>query len=375
MNKIFPFAIILGCAAIIAVAFSSCGKHKDQSEQQEMSIDVAYPEVDSITLYKVYPATVRTRDVTDVVGRVDGIILSQQYQDGSHVSKGQVLFVIESAKYKDAVQQAESSLATARAEYAYASKQYEAMKKALQSDAVSQMDVAQAKSNMEQAAASIKNSTAALQTARTNLSYCTVRAPISGIASAAVLDPGAYVNGGASPVVLCTIYDDNAMSVRFHVEDSEYEAMLGKNGGINNPLFRKVPVSFTNPLPHDYFIDLSYESPAIDPTTGTLLIKGRVKNINDELKDGMYCKVHLPYGTDSKAILVRDASIGTDQLGKYVYVVNDSNKVVYTHIEIGDLYRDSLRVVTKGLTPKQRYVTKALLKVREGETVKPVLQK
>ncbi len=89
----------------------------------------------------------------------------------------------------------------------------------------------------------------------------------------------------------------------------------------------------------------------------------------------MYATVSLPYGTEPHALLVKDASIGTDQLGKYLYTVNDSDKVVYTPVEIGGLYRDSLRVITKGIAPDTRYVTSALLKVRDGMPVKPVTVK
>ena len=84
----------------------------------------------------------------------------------------------------------------------------------------------------------------------------------------------------------------------------------------------------------------------------------------------MYCTIRMPYKVDPKAMLVRDASIGTDQLGKYVYVVNDSSKVVYTPIKTGDLVADTLRLVTGGLKPHDRYVTSALLKVRNGMKVK-----
>lgn len=80
----------------------------------------------------------------------------------------------------------------------------------------------------------------------------------------------------------------------------------------------------------------------------------------------------MPFGASSHALLVKDSSIGTDQLGKYLYVVNDSNRIVYTPIETGDIYRDSLRIVTKGIGPESRYVTSAMLKVRDGMEVKPV---
>jgi multidrug efflux pump subunit AcrA (membrane-fusion protein) len=72
-------------------------------------------------------------------------------------------------------------------------------------------------------------------------------------------------------------------------------------------------------------------------------------------------------------VLVRDAAIGTDQLGKYLYVVNDSNRVEYRPIRTGQLVDDSLRLVTDGLSPRERYVTKALLKVRDGMPITPIL--
>ena len=78
---------------------------------------------------------------------------------------------------------------------------------------------------------------------------------------------------------------------------------------------------------------------------------------------------------DPAALWVKDASISPYQLGKYIYVVNDSDKVVYTPIKVGDLYQDSLRIVNSGIKPGDRYVTKAMLKVRNGQTVKPVLTK
>lgn len=86
----------------------------------------------------------------------------------------------------------------------------------------------------------------------------------------------------------------------------------------------------------------------------------------------MFVSVALPYAVEPHAVLVRDASIGTDQLGKYLYVVNDSDKVVYTPVTVGELYHDTLRIISKGITPRSRYVTKALLNVRNGEKIKPV---
>ena len=101
--------------------------------------------------------------------------------------------------------------------------------------------------------------------------------------------------------------------------------------------------------------------------------RAKVDNPYAELRAGMYCTIRLPYKIEPKALLVRDASISTDQKGQYVYVVNDSNKVVYTPIVTGDIVNDTMRIVYQGLKPGDRYVTSALLKVRNGMTVKPYM--
>ncbi|MDE5840028.1 MAG: efflux RND transporter periplasmic adaptor subunit, partial [Muribaculaceae bacterium] len=345
-------------AGCILLSAASCKKNvKEIADNDAPVISVATPIVDSIVLHKTYPGLLGASDNATVVARVNGTLLSTNYQGGSYVTKGQVLFTIESTKYRDAVQQAQAALATARSQYEYASKNYDALSEALKSDAVSQIEVIQAKSTMEQAAASVKNAEAALSQANLNLSYCSVKAPISGYITSSIPNVGEYISGEGAPVTLCRIYDNTYMTATFTIEDAQYEEMMGQNGGMTHSLYRNVPIKFTQPLPHSYTADLTYESPSINSSTGTLELKGSIKNIDNELKDGMYVTVELPYGVNPKAILIKDASIATDQLGKYVYVVNDSNKVVYTPIKIGEIYQDSLRVVNEGLRPGDRYVT------------------
>lgn len=364
---------ILAVAAVGIVA-TGCKKKSEQRAEAVPEIEVAVPLVDSVTLHKTYPGYIRAKDQADVVARVSGQLLAQYYHEGDHVTKGQKLFSIESSKYRDLVEQAQASLKTAQSQYDYASRQYEAMKKALQSDAVSQMEVIQAESNMNTAKASIQNAKAALATAQENLGYCTVYATRSGRISISTLSIGNYVNGEVSPVTLATIYDDGDVKAVFDIEDAQYEKMLSDNNKEEDNLLKHMPLKFTEKLPHSYFADLQYTSPNINTATGTLSLEGHLANPYGELKDGMFVTIDFPYDTEPKAILINSASIGTDQLGKYVYVVNDSNKVVYTPIETGETYRDTLSMVTKGLKPGQKYVTKALLTVRNGMEVKPIMR-
>lgn len=366
--------ILISTVAAFALASASCHKSKKEAAP-EPEVSVAYPTVDSVVLHKTYPGYIRAANSADVVALVDGRILSVNYKEGSFVAKGAVLFTIESTKYRDAVNQAAASLQTARAQYDYSSRQYAAMKKAIEADAVSEMELLQAKSQMDEAKAAIRSSQAALQTARTNLSHCRVTAPVSGHITAPALTVGNYVSGTVSPVKLASIYDDTQMKAVFDIEESQYRLMSVNTIEGNGPLYTAVPLIFTPALPVQFTADLYYTSPAVEESTGTLTLEGKITNREKLLKDGMYVTVNLPYGVEPKALLIRDAAIGRDQRGSYVYCVNDSDKIVYTPVEPGELYQDTLRIINKGLTPKSRYVTKALLTVVNGEKVKPTVTK
>lgn len=145
-SKIIALTLTTLCASAI-----SCGRHDDKAVQnQEETIDVAYPETDSVMLRKTYPGQLYAVAQVDVVGRVNGLLVAQSFKDGSHVSKGQVLYRIEDSKYRDAVMEADAALSSAISNRDYAKNHYEAVKKALESDAVSKMEVSQAESAYRQ---------------------------------------------------------------------------------------------------------------------------------------------------------------------------------------------------------------------------------
>ncbi len=367
MKKIFKLAII--CGLLLP---TGCRKqsYRDADNQPE-SVAVAYPEVDSVMLSQTYPATLHSVTSANVVARVNGTIQKQLFSSGSYVKAGQPLYIIESTTYRDAVIQAEAALSTAQAEYDYALHQCDAMREALSADAVSKMSVIQAESNLRESLAAIQTAKAKLSDAKTQLSHCTVTAPISGKISKSLLDPGAYVSGADAPVTLATIYDDSQLHANFSIPTDRFMA-ISKARANNSISYDKIPVTLSDSLVGKFYGPLTYVAPDISSTTGTVELHVLLDNTDGLLRDGMYASVLLPYAVDSAAIVIRDASISTDQLGKFVYLVNDSDQVVYTPIEVGPLYKDTLRIVTKGLHPTDRYVTTALLKVRDGMKVKPV---
>lgn len=373
-TKIKYIALFLLCAGMCY--FTSCGrKDKSDADREMPEIDVAEVIVDSVVLHKSYPGYLVSGTAADAVAQVDGKLIYKYYKAGATVKQGQKLFGIDPTLYQYAVERAEAALASAISSRDYAQHRYEAVKKAFDAEAVSKMEVLSAESTLQQAEADIKDCRAALKTAQTNLGYCTIVAPVSGVISESYVGEGNYVNGSGSPVKMATIYDSTVVSALFEIEDAQYERMVGRTSGVNDPIYREIPLHFRDKLLHEYTANLCYEAPSVNMNTGTIQLKGDVQNIHNELKAGMYVTVDLPYGVDPMAMLIKDASIGTDQLGKYVYVVNDSNKVVYTPIKVGEIFRDSLRIVESGLHPGDKYVTKALLTVRNGETVSPKLTK
>ena len=360
---------------LVLSVLTGCKEKKDAGAMKGMptlAISVAKPIVKDITLTKDYPGYLTTEKTVNLVARVNGTLQSVSYAPGGRVKKGQLLFVIEPTLYNDKVAQAEAELKTAQAQLEYARNNYSRMKEAVKSDAVSQIQVLQAESSVAEGVAAVSNAEAALSTARTNLGYCYVRAPFDGTISKSTVDVGSYVGGSLQPVTLATIYKDDQMYAYFNVADNQWLEMSMNNQQPTKDLPKKIMVQLGKEGTESYPATLDYLSPNVDLNTGTLMVRANFDNPQGVLKSGLYVSITLPYGEADHAILVKEASIGTDQLGKFLYAVNDSDIVHYRHIEIGQLINDTLRQVLGGLSPQERYVTEALMKVRDGMKIKPI---
>ena len=363
--------------ALSGMLFAGCGKKETSMSGEALPVEVAKPIVKNVTLTRDYPGYLTAETSIDVVGRVNGTLLSKNYPSGQRVKKGQTLFVIDPTLYQNSVKQAEAALKTAQANLDYARSSYERMKEAIKSEAVSRIQLVQAESNVESCEAAVSNAEAELKTARTNLSYCYVKSPVDGIADLAEFSDGAYISGEGNPVKLTTVYKDDKMYSYFDISDNQY---------LTYELLRradtKIPESehaVTLRVGADgaktWQGKLNYLAPSFSLTTGTMRLRAELDNPDGVLKPGLYVSVTLPYATAERAILVDNASIGTDQLGKYLYVVNDSNIVSSRPIQVGQLVDGNMRIVTSGLSPNERYVTKALMKVRQGMKIMPVEKK
>ena len=250
---------------ILPLLATGCEGRKETAQTMPVpEISVARPTVQNITLTKEYPGYLTSEKTVDLVGRVSGTLQTIAYAPGSRVRQGQVLFVIEPTVYQDNVRQAEAELNTARANLEYAQNNYTRMQEAVKSDAVSRIQVLQAQSNVATSQAAVSNAEAALNTARTNLSYCTVRAPFDGTVSRNLVDAGGYVGGSVQPVTLATIYKDDHLYTYFNVADNQWLSMLMQQG---DSIPRQVSVSLGKDELLTYPAQLDYLSPNVDLNT------------------------------------------------------------------------------------------------------------
>ena len=361
-------------ALSVLLFITGCGKKESSSPMETLPVEVAKPWVENVTLPRDYPGYLKGETSVDIVGRVNGTLLSKLYPSGTRVKKGQTLFVVDPTLYQNAVKQAKANLKMAKANLNYAKNNYERMKEAIKSDAVSRIQLVQADTNVQSCEAEVSNAEAELKTAQVNLNYCYIKSPIDGIADLAEYADGAYISGEGNPVKLTTVYKYDKMYAYFDISDNQYLTFeLLRNPDTKIPeADHEVTLRVGADGAKTWQGKLNYLSPNFSLSTGTMRLRAELDNPDGVLKPGLYVSVTLPYAIAEKAILVDNASIGTDQLGKYLYVVNDNNEVNVRHIEVGQLVDDNRRIVTSGLSPDERYVTKALMKVRQGMKIEPV---
>ena len=361
-------------ALSVLLFITGCGKKESSSPMETLPVEVAKPWVENVTLTRDYPGYLKGETSVDIVGRVNGTLLSKLYPSGTRVKKGQTLFVVDPTLYQNAVKQAKANLKMAKANLNYAKNNYERMKEAIKTDAVSRIQLVQADTNVQSCEAEVSNAEAELKTAQVNLNYCYIKSPIDGIADLAEYADGAYISGEGNPVKLTTVYKYDKMYAYFDISDNQYLTFeLLRNPDTKIPeADHEVTLRVGADGAKTWQGKLNYLSPNFSLSTGTMRLRAELDNPDGVLKPGLYVSVTLPYAIAEKAILVDNASIGTDQLGKYLYVVNDNNEVNVRHIEVGQLVDDNRRIVTSGLSPDERYVTKALMKVRQGMKIEPV---
>lgn len=304
--------------------------------------------------------------------RVDGVILSVNFKEGSLVNKGQLLYTIDPLPFQAKVNEAEARLASAQAELAKAKSDLDMIEPLAKINAVSQRELVQAKSLNEAALAQIKAAEASLANAKIELGYCRITAPISGLIGISKVRGGDYVQPGPMSV-LNTISDLGDMRVRFTISEQEF-LRLFRDISSENSLLKGVGQSIKLKLSDGslYPIDgkVSFADRQIDPTTGAITFEAAFENPDKLLRPGQYVKVIVATDVRPGALVIPQRAVLEMQGIYQVYVLGDSNKVQLQIIKAGPSFQDAY-VVEDGLKAGDKIAFGGTQLLRNGTVINP----
>jgi RND family efflux transporter MFP subunit len=363
--------------AIAAAASLSACEQNTFVPPPPPKVEVALPVQRPITRFLEATGNTAPIKSVDLVARVQGVLQSINYQDGTFVKEGTTLFTIEPETYKLKLEQAQAAEVGAQATVKQAEADFKRQSDLVQRQAVSQSTLDQSTSTRDNAQASLQQAQANTKIAAVNYGYTNVVAPFDGIVSAHLVSVGELV-GAASPTQLATIVQLDPIYVNFNVNEQdvlrirEEARQRGMTVDDIRQLAVEVGLQTDTGFPHEGKLD--YVSPTLNQSTGTLAVRGVLPNPDRVLLPGFFVRVRVPVDQQQNALLVPDVALGSDQAGRYVLVVNGENVVEQRKVQTGPL-EGELRVIESGLKSDDRVVTAGLLRAIPGQKVDPQSKK
>jgi RND family efflux transporter MFP subunit len=340
-------------------------------------VEVAAPLQKNVTRYLVATGNTAAVKSVDLVARVQGFLQSIDYKDGSFVKEGTTLFTIEPETYKLKLDQAQAAEAGAQATVKQAEADYKRQVDLVQRQAVSQSTLDNSTANRDNAQANLQQAQVNTRIAQVNYGYTKVTAPFDGVVTAHQASIGELV-GVSSPTQLAQIVALDPIWVNFNVNEQDVLKVReeARRRGMTVEDMRQLPVEVAlqtdTGYPHKGTLD--YVSPTLNQATGTIAVRGILKNSDRVLLPGYFVRVRVPFEQERNALLVPDAALGADQAGRYLLVVNGENVVEQRKVTTGQLDGD-LRVIETGLKADDKVVIGGLLRAIPGQKVDPQARK
>ena len=364
---------------LIILLLGGCNEKTAEGGKQSAppAVTIATVQQQEVTEWSEFTGRTDAVEAVEVRPRVSGHIQEVRFQSGQLVKKGDVLFVIDPRWYKAEFDRREADYEQAKAHLANADRQAQRTARLLATKTVSTEDNDTSDSQDQEAKAAVESAAALMESARLDLEYTEVRAPVDGRVSRALLTEGNYVSGIAgAATLLTTLVSVDPVYVYADVDESSllsFNALSRTRQAANgNGDDAKIPVELEledeEGYPHRGYIE-SFDN-RVDPNTGTIVLRAIFANPDGRIVPGLFARIRVSAGGKHEAFLVDESAIGTDQAQKFVLILDDKNKVEYRQVKLGPVI-DGKRVVRSGLQAGDKIVVNGLQRARPGSEVTP----
>ena len=348
---------------------------RPQKVEPEMPTVIVEPVVkDDVEIYGEYVGRIRAQQFVEVHARVEGYLEQMLFAEGTHVNKGQTLFVIDPKLYRARANRARAQLNKARAQALKAERDLNRIRPLYEQNAASQLDLDNAIAAYESAAADVKVSEADLTQAEMTLGYTTVRSPISGYISERSADIGTLVGPGGQSL-LATVVKSDTVRVDFSMTALDYLRSKARNVNLGHKdSTRKwdpyITVTLADDSQYPFRGLVDFADPQVDPRTGTFSVRAEMPNPEHVLLPGQFTKVKLLLDVRENAVVVPSKALVIEKGGAYLFVVRPDSIVEKRFVETGPELGNSI-VIERGLVRGEDIVTEGYHKLSHGMKVQP----
>lgn len=361
-----PFRpLILGSA----LAFAAC-KPSAPPQMPPPEVSVITVQAQTVPLQREMVGRLSPFRSADVRARVAGVLLKRIYTEGSDVHEGQALFQIDPAPLKASLNAAQANLSSAQATYTNAHVAAERARQLAPQKFVSKSDLDAAEANERSSAAAVQQAQANVATAKINLGYATVTAPISGRAGQQQVTEGALV-GQDDTTLLTTIDQIDPLYVNFSMAASDLDMLRNaSNVALAGKGKAKVDILLPDGSTYGQPGTIDFSDITVDTSTGAVSLRAKLPNPGKTLLPGSFVSFKADLGTRSNTFLLPQPAVLRDTVGAYAMVVGGDGKVVRKNLvvdgQIGDKW-----AVTSGLQSGDQVIVDGLQKAKDGQPAKP----
>jgi multidrug efflux system membrane fusion protein len=369
-----------GLFLVLAYLASGCGPPAPPlAETPPPPVTVSQPVVRNVIDQDDYEGRITAAKTVEVRARVRGHLIKVNFEDGQMVKVGELLYEIDPRPPKAALDAAKAQEKAADASLQFAKAEYNRTRVLIPSGASSREELETWAAKQAVARGELLKAQAAVEQAQLDLDFTKITAPISGRISRTQVDVGNLVNIGGGESLLTTIVSVDPVYVYFNVDERSFiryrkshSEDVKANGEMMPVKELKIPVHIALEGEQDYPYKgvIDFADNRVNPSTGTIQVRGTLSNAKRLFEDGMRARVRIPVSDPHQSLLITERAVGSDQGRKFVYVVNAQNVVERRDVVPGRLY-DGLLVIREGLKPDESILVNGIQRVRDGMTVKP----